>query len=530
MMLRLLGIIADEGTAAWKVSFNQLMKRSVLPPKDKVRADAGINRWYYLLLKGLSDDELKAVKQQLTVQPQNQIYGGDGAAGFPIYKTVKNKDNQDVLVVPRYYGIAKWGWPAKTHFNTDKSRMNDGIEFEGTLRPLQVEATDIVLECVRDCGGAVLVKDCGMGKTVDGSYVALQLGYRTAVLVHNEDLAEQWKERILSFFPKARVGIVQKDRLEYQDMDYVLFMVQSLYKRTQPEAYEKGRGYPAEMFDSFGTLIVDEAHHIGAKMFCNAITKFSPLYTLAMTATPTRKDRQAHLISWFMGPLAFKKENSNKHVNVVVHKYDMPRKEIVYKKRGPTGKPLVAKSLMVHNLFKDPQRNASIVKRLLLRMDEGRKILVLCTYHVGLNVIYELLKEARPEADARFYTGKVSKKERPQALEAQVIFATTPKGDEALDCPALDTLFRIDPVSESKQPVGRILRDCPGKQGPVVEHWWDPFSIFDGMYWKCYKYYKSHYWPVQICDVLNPDTNSFHQYLQSTSQQSTANSSDDPPQ
>ena len=62
------------------------------------------------------------------------------------------------------------------------------------------------------------------------------------------------------------------------------------------------------------------------------------------------------------------------------------------------------------------------------------------------------------------------------------------KGDEGIDREDFDTLFRIDPVAKSKQQVGRILRELPGKK-PIVEHWHDAFSDFDGWFHNCLRYY-----------------------------------------
>ena len=380
--------------------------------------------------------------------------------------------------------------------------MSKDVVFVGTLRPVQVDATKDVLRCIRKHGGAVLVKDCGMGKTVDASYIGVELGCRTGIIVHNEDLAEQWKERIKQWFPAAKVSVVQQDKMVYEGMDFVIFMVQSITSRTSEKARAKGNAYPKELFASIGFLVVDECHHIGAPTFCRAISNFCPKYSLAMTATPKRKDLQAHLISWFMGPLAHLKERDPGQMKVTVHVHKHTTgnmKEIRYRNG------MVGKAKMVDRMFDDPVRNKSILDRLTLRIKEGRKILVLSTYHYGLNMINDLLKLEMPDVDARFYTGKVKKALRAEALRGQIIFATTPKGDEALDVPELDTLFRIDPVSESKQPVGRILRDCPGKMPLVVEQWHDPFSIFDGMFHNCLRYYHACKFTIVNHFISPPD-------------------------
>ena len=494
-MLRFLDSIganrSKNGLGLWKAPKNVLLQPEEL--LDSVSKCATLREYYQYPTSGLTPGALDIIRKDLTVQPKRQqLYSPGPAESFPVYK-----EGDGWIQVPRFYGRARWGCAEKVQLS-NAAPMSPDVHFVGMLRPVQQAATKDVLWCLRKFGGAVLVKDCGMGKTVDGSYLAVELGLCAGVIVHNEDLAEQWKDRLGKWFPAARVSVIQRGNMDYKDMDFLIFMVQSITSRTSEEARKKGVAYPQALFDRVGFLIVDEAHHIGAPTFCKAVAYFRPQYTLAMTAPPVRKDQQAHLISWFMGPLAhFKEHDHTKHVTVHVHKCTRKRREI----RTRTG--IVLKSRMVNLLFDDPVRNQSILDRLVARVKQGRKIMVLSTYHYGLNTLHALLMDRLPDVDARFYTGKVPKAKRPEALKGQVIFATTPKGDEALDVPELDTLFRVDPVSESKQPVGRILRDHPEKQDPVVEHWYDAFSIFDGMFWNCHRYYLSRKYTVEWHTVDN---------------------------
>ena len=80
------------------------------------------------------------------------------------------------------------------------------------------------------------------------------------IVVHKEFLANQWKERIQQFCPGATIGIVQQNKKEVH-CDFVIAMLQSLSLKE----------YSFEDFDSIGTLIVDEAHHICAKVFSQSL-------------------------------------------------------------------------------------------------------------------------------------------------------------------------------------------------------------------------------------------------------------------
>lgn len=512
-MDQLLKSLTSGGSATSKlarVAKNKLLKPTQFPPPTKVAPLAVLSNYYQYPLSKLKPEDIDFLKDELTIEATGTERWGGKATSFNVYHIDKT-----YIYVPRFYGILQWGWPSAYQL-ASSAKMNPDVTFAGNLKPVQKEAIPAVMKQLRATGGALLLKDCGMGKTVDGCYIALQLGLRTGVLVYNSDLMEQWQERINEWFPLAKVGLVQKDKQDYKDMDFVIIMVQSLMSRTTESAHLKGTSYDKELFSSIGFLIVDEAHHIGASTFCKAINLFQPQYTLAMTATPTRNDRQAHLISWFMGPIAFQKEREvgDMEVHVFVHRHDGgEQKEIKYKRRNQPA--ILAKSKMIDNLFKDPVRNLSIVDRLVERVQEGRQILVLSTYHFGIQVISSLLQEKLPDLDIGFFTGKVPPKKRPAELMKQVVFATRMKGDEGIDRPDLDTLFRIDPVSQSKQQVGRILRDLPGKK-PIVEHWHDPFSDFNGWFHNCLRYYQKKGYhihlrstcpqPVPECMKMDTDT------------------------
>ncbi|WP_255351547.1 DEAD/DEAH box helicase [Salegentibacter sp. Hel_I_6] len=59
-------------------------------------------------------------------------------------------------------------------------------------------------------------------------------------------------------------------------------MIQSLGKHLEKQESN-------EFSRSFGTIIIDECHHIPAKSYRNTISKFSSYYQYGLTATPFRK-------------------------------------------------------------------------------------------------------------------------------------------------------------------------------------------------------------------------------------------------
>ena len=55
--------------------------------------------------------------------------------------------------------------------------------------------------------------------------------------------------------------------------------------------------------DKHGMIIVDECHHMPAKMFRNVITKFNSYYLYGLTSTPERKYNDAKLIFIYPGEI-----------------------------------------------------------------------------------------------------------------------------------------------------------------------------------------------------------------------------------
>jgi len=100
--------------------------------------------------------------------------------------------------------------------------------------------------------------------------------------------------------PGATIGVVQQNKKEV-DCDFVIAMLQSLSLKE----------YSFSDFESIGTLIVDEAHHICAKVFSQSLFKMCPRHIYGLSATPERKDGLTKVLHWFMGPTFFAVERKN---------------------------------------------------------------------------------------------------------------------------------------------------------------------------------------------------------------------------
>ena len=116
----------------------------------------------------------------------------------------------------------------------------------------------------------------------------------TLIIVHRKELLDQWKERIIASFgySKKEIGQIGWGK-NILDKPVVIGMIQALSKMKDIE----------QITESFGTIIVDECHHIPAKTFRTTISKFTSKHLYGFTATPKRKNNDEKLIYWYIGDI-----------------------------------------------------------------------------------------------------------------------------------------------------------------------------------------------------------------------------------
>src|SRR5210317_1536778 len=260
-----------------------------------------LTRTGYLVTEG----PITEIKKDLTVRAQVNGDYGFPPPPFKVFRTAKNG-----VCVPRFYGVDKVGEP-KEDRRPQPARSK--AKFVGQLRDATHQ--NAALAAALDAGHGVLSLPCGYGKTTVALAIACALGYRTMIIVHKSFLADQWRERIQQFVPGATIGIVQQNKKEVEGCDFVIAMLQSLSQKE----------YSFTDFDSVGTVIVDEAHHICAKVFSQSLFKMCPKHIYGLSATPERKDGLTKVLHWFMGPTFFAVERKNQaDVEMFCVQYEHP--------------------------------------------------------------------------------------------------------------------------------------------------------------------------------------------------------------
>lgn len=438
---------------------------------------------YSVPSNSMSHEKLCRHKRNLTMIPIDNGYGGQTAVSFDAFV-----EEDGWLHVPRFYGVQIWGMPKED--NTTEGLPME-IRFNGRLNDVQTDATCTVIEKLQLAPhGAILVLPCGYGKTVCALYISHMLKRRTLVLVHKGFLVQQWHERAKTFLPDASLGIIQQNTVD-ADADIVVGMVQSLSKRN----------YSERILSQFGTVIIDEAHHMSAPVFSRALRSLPAKYILGLSATPERKDGMTCLLNYSMGDIAHRIERTPEHTLVSCILYEGgKRKEITYKD-GRISMPL-----MLNAIVSDDARNNLIADQIKLYLTVGRFIIVLTDRICQLQRIMELLMQREvPASDISFYIGNTPADERQRATERPVILSTYAMAKEGLDIPRLDTLVMATPKGDIVQASGRVQRKHPEKKVPLIVDIVDTYSVFERLRWKRWNFYRNESFKCQTFGATNPD-------------------------
>ena len=416
---------------------------------------------------------------------------------FPLYRITTNG-----ILVPKYYGLLNFDLGTNNEHVSNNLKQGDriDIEFKSNLRDHQKLATQKIVDSYNKLGGALLCLGCGLGKTVVGLYMISLMKTKTLVIVHKEFLVNQWIERAKMFLPDAKIGILKQNKIQIEGNDIVIAMLQSLSMKE----------YPSDTFDCFGQVIVDECHHIAAKVFCNGMYKVKG-YTLGLSATPDRKDGLGNIINWFLGPIVLTMSNISEN-KVIAKRYltDFSIDEVYNK----AGKLNIAS--MITNISDLKEKNdfiIELIKDIFNRKDGSkRQILVLGERRAQLEYFHDVLKSI--DIESGLYMGGIKQKDLDKASNARVILGTYAMSSEGFDVPSLNTLIFASSKTDIEQSVGRVLRkihDIP----VIIYDICDQFSIFRNQGYQRKYFYKNKEYVIEnirnnqtIPDEISDESNN----------------------
>jgi superfamily II DNA or RNA helicase len=316
-------------------------------------------------------------------------------------------------------------------------------EFKGTLRDSQKLVHDAVTD------SCVINAWVSWGKTFTGLAIAGKLQQKTLVIVHQVPLRNQWvreTEKVYGFQP----DIIGSGELKF-DTPIVVGNVQTLYRNT------------SLIKKMFGTVILDEVHHVPATTFARLIDTNYARYKIGLSGTIKRKDGKHVVIRDYFGDTVYKPPKEN---------FMTPTIDIV---RTPIRFPDGAKTPWANRV--SALANNYEYRHLLAMLAagyaaKGHKVLVVSDRVALLKECANLVGDS-----AICITGEIDHKEREVLLNkiragtktevfgTQAIFSEGLSVDP-LSCLILGTPLNNEPLLE--QLIGRVIRMYPNKLTPKI--------------------------------------------------------------
>ncbi|MCC6887499.1 MAG: DEAD/DEAH box helicase [Hyphomicrobiales bacterium] len=339
-----------------------------------------------------------------------------------------------------------------------------GTRFLGTLTEGQQAAVDALM--AHDTG--VLAATTAFGKTVVACRLIAARNTNTLVLVHRQQLLDQWVARLHAFLDieADRVGVIRGGRKRPTGFIDVA-TIQSLVRKSEV----------SDVVAGYGQLVVDGCHHLSAVSFEAVARAAKAKYVLGLFATVTRKDGHHPIIFMQCGPIRYRVD-ARKQAATRPFSHRVVAKKTAFRAERQTPDAPVAIQDLYGLLARDTARNDMIFDDILSALEAGRSPVVITERKDHLQAIAERL--AKFAKNVIVLKGGMGAKQRHQTTtalasvpdgEERVIVATGRYLGEGFDDARLDTLFLTMPISwrgTLAQYAGRLHRLHAAKREVVI--------------------------------------------------------------
>ena len=439
----------------------------------------------------------------------NPVFYKNKNIGISNYKTWSTiylgKDVNGYIKLPR---------SLKDRIITECSKANIEYDIEDereTGRPIRVSFKgDLIIKQtlaandMYECENGILNAATGFGKTVVGTYLISKRKVSTLIIVHREEILEQWKSEIEKFLEireklpeyttekgkiKTRDSVIGELRSGKNTLNGVvdIAMIGSLYNKVQSD----------DLLKSYGMVLIDECHHSAANTFVEVLKKIDAKYIYGFSATLKRSDNLDIITNMMIGPVIHEYSALQRSKDNQINHYYVPR----FTRMVDLGDYKNDINKAYENVCYNKLRNEQIVFDVKECISNNLTPLVLTKYKKHAEILYESLQK---EADhvLLLYGNNTDSKNREIRNELKtipdnesvILIATMQKVGEGFDYPRLDVLVLTSPVSDESrltQYVGRIDRLYKNKESVYVYDYVDShIPVFEAMYRKRLKTYK----------------------------------------
>ena len=323
------------------------------------------------------------------------------------------------------------------------------------------------------------------GKTVIGVILSNWLKTRTAIIIHQKELLDQFYNSFYTFtnirekeemlgHPLIEVNPKPKD-VESRNV--------CLYTWQQFLSKKHGKDRLKDVRDKFGFIIIDESHRSCSKQYSNVISRFKAKYRCGLTATPTRRDQLQVRSNLILGPPLI--EGGSEQLSCLYSFVDTDFVVPNYKRWGTKEWNFLWKKLC-----EDTERNKLILSYIKKDLKKGRKIIIPVKRVAHANTLVNMLNKKEPFKKGKYkavsYVGGVKNRDTVtddiKKGKYDVVVATKQMISLGFDAPPMDCLYSnvggpvFDP-NNFYQEYSRIRTKYENKKKPLIRVFIDDGDI-----------------------------------------------------
>ena len=287
------------------------------------------------------------------------------------------------------------------------------------------------------------------GKTFTGLALAGKLRQKTLIVTHTVPLRNQWAkevEKVYGFTP----GIIGSGNFDLGP-SVVIGNTQTLYRKL------------TEIRKAFGTIILDEMHHVSSPTFSRIIDNSHARYKVGLSGTIERKDGKHVVFRDYFGNKIFKPPKEN----FMTPSIDVYRSEVRFMDGAN-----IPWANRVNNLANNEEYVHSVSLLASYYAARGHKVLVVSDRVHFLKNCASLVGNK-----AICVTGEVPHEEREVLIDEinygnkEILFGTQAIFSEGISVNSLSVLILGTPINNEPlltQLIGRVIREQEGKRDPVI--------------------------------------------------------------
>ncbi len=434
-----------------------------VPTNDQPRAILILENEIFIPSHALPDRLFKFLRRKLVFRnPEHLI---NERRGYSNWKTPRwiyaLRRYEDGVVVPAglLEEIKEWSEENGISLSIEDRRYSVKavkILTKINLRPDQERALKKLLQHDR----CVLEALPGFGKTVVALQYIAKRRQPALIIVHTKELLQQWQKRIQEYciLKKGDIGIIGDNKWKIGKL-ITIASQRTLVRRDL-----------SEIKNVFGSVIIDECHHIPASTFISVVRQFDAPYFLGLTATPYRKDKLERLMVYVVGPVVKTKDEG---LETTIE--SRPTVPVTVHLRGTAlqiPEPGLDFFQITEKLMRNVERNAQIASDIVALLEAGHKCLVLSDRVEHCHTLFQIIRQRTKGIHGAVAEGTMTKGNRMRLSQRirqdrfQLLIATGKLIGEGFDWPEVGHLFFAFPFSwkgNLVQYVGRVQRVAPHK-------------------------------------------------------------------